>query len=250
MASLAAGLGLIAAAQLVAPVGSPPLYDGVIVQDPYRYLAPGQGQTGSPTSYRASLPVGGGTSPQFVAATTENPPQAQLIADSGAFVLPAGTTSLTVSIEPVAVSTPASSGQLTGNAYQVSVTDQSGTDLSIGSTTSPTVILRAPDGVFSGVISRLVGATWQGLPTEQGGQPGIFLSNVTELGEFAVIEPDQGLIGFVLSGVSSVVVSLVAIVGYFVWRRSKRRQRPPPEPLVRSSSTKRRKGGRRRRGSR
>ncbi len=90
--SLGAGLGLIALAQLAAPFGSPPLYDGVVVQEPYRYLSPGPGQLGSPTSYRSTLPVTGIASPVFVAATTESPPQAQLIAESGAFVLPPGAT--------------------------------------------------------------------------------------------------------------------------------------------------------------
>src|SRR6202008_1664103 len=89
--------------QFTAPFRSLPLYDGVIVQEPYRYLAPSSGQAGSPTSYAGTQPIHGATSPAFVAATTESPPQAQLIAPAGAFVVPAGVTALSISIQPVAV---------------------------------------------------------------------------------------------------------------------------------------------------
>jgi hypothetical protein len=107
--ALPAGLTVIVVAQVAAPLGSPPLYDGAVVQEPYRYLTPIQGPGGSPTSFHASPAVRDATSPQFVAATTESPPQAKLIAKPGAFVLPAGTT--TVSIDPVAAAAPPSRSQ-------------------------------------------------------------------------------------------------------------------------------------------
>lgn len=252
--SLAAGLGLIAVAQLAAPLGSPPLYDGVVVEDPYRYLTPGSGQANSPTSYHASLPVTGTTSPEFVAATTESPPQAQLIAQSGAFVLPAGVTSMTVTIEPVAATATASSGQVAGNGYRISVADQSGAELSVGETALPTVILRAPDRVSSGTISRLIGGTWQQLTTVQGGQPGIFLTNVTELGEFAVIAQDQGPGGLdsiiLVLGALTTLLSAVVLGAVVLWRRSRPRRVPEPAPSRRPRPPKQRRGGRRRGGQR
>jgi hypothetical protein len=252
--SLALGLGLIALARYAAPLGSPPLYDGVVVQEPYRYLTPGPGQVGSPTSYHASIPVSGTTSPEFVAATTENPPQAQLVAQSGGFVVPAGVTSVTVTIEPVSAAAAPAGNEVAGNGYRISVTDPSGTQLTIGQTAPPTLLLRAPDGVSSGTIERLDAGTWQPLTTYQGGQPGIVLTNVTELGEFAVIAPVAGPLGLdVRLIVLLALVPLVVVVG-LVAVAYRRRLRPPRAPEAVPSrprrSSKRRRGGSRRGGSR
>lgn len=252
--TLAAGLGVIAIAQLTSPLGSPPLYDGVVPQEPYRYLVPGANQAGSPTSYHGSQPVTGTTSPAFVAATTESPPQAQLIAEFDSFVLPAGVTSLTVSIEPVATTESPPGGAITGNVYRVSVTDQSGGPLSIDPATPPTVSLRAPDGVSSATISQSVDGTWHDLSTGQGGQPGIFLANVTDLGDFTTVEQDQGPGGLdstiVILGLATTVLSVVLLGGVLVWSRSRRSHAVVPVPPVRPRPSKRRQRGRRRGGSR
>ena len=252
--TLAAGLGVIAIAQFASPLGSPPLYDGVVAQEPYRYLVPKTNQSGPPTSYHGSVPVTGATSPAFVAATTESPPQAQLIAPSGAFVLPTGVTSLTVSIEPVPPATSPPSGAITGNVYRVSVADQAGAELSIDPATPPTVSLRAPNGVSSATISQSVGGAWHDLPTGQGGQPGIFLANVTELGDFTTIAQDQGQGGvdstIVILGAATTLLSAVAIGGVLLWSRSRRSHPVVPATPARPRPSKRRRGNRRRGGSR
>jgi hypothetical protein len=253
--SLLIGLAVVVAAQLIAPLGSPPLYDGVVVGEPYRYLAPGPGQVGSPTSFSSQLPVAGTTSPQIVAATTESPPQAQLIAAPGAFVIPTGVGSLDVSVEPVAAQASPSDGPIAGNVYRFAVSDPTGTALTVNTRTLPTVVLRAPDGVIDATIGRYVGAGWQELPTEPSGQPGIYLTNASALGDFALIAtPNPGLLGLdprlVATGVVTGVLSALAI-GY-LQARSRRQpitssgashQGPPWPPKRRRA--RRRRGGQR-----
>ena len=253
--SLLAGLGVIVVSQVAAPLGSPPLYDGVVVQDPYRYLAPGPGQVGEPTSFLTPLPVAGTTSPRFIAATSESPPQAELIAPPGAFVVGAGVTTLAVSIDPVEVPAPPSTGTIAGNVYRFAVADQAGVDLAVTQATVPTLILRAPDGVIDATIARNSGGAWQELPTQPAGQPGIFLTNVSALGDFALIAASpSGLLGLDQRlVVASVIVATVAILvlGFLV-SRSRRRPAtvPRPSPQRRPRPPKRGRSGRRRGGSR
>ncbi len=250
IAALGAGLAVMTAARLAGPLGSPPLYDGVVVQEPYRYLAPGEGERGSPTSYRGSVATQGRSNEPFSAATGESPPQAQLIAGSGAFVVPSGTTSLTASIEPVAPGTQPVDGRIAGNVYRFAVTDASGAQVPTGATNHPSLVLRAPDGVTVATISRLVGGAWLSLPTQAAGQPGIYLTNVDSLGDFALIEPATGPLGLdtrILALAAAAAVAGVAVLLY-AFRRSDRRPRPSPSSADRRRppASKRRRGGRRR----
>jgi hypothetical protein len=250
-----AGLTVMGLAQLAAPLGSPPLYDGVVVQDPYRYLAPGPGQAGSPTSFTSPVPVDGTTSPQFVAATTENPPQAQLIASPGAFVLPAGVTALNVSIEPVPPAAPPADGPIAGNVYRFTVTDQTGAPLAIEPAKLPTLILRAPDGALAVTIARYSSAGWQKLPTQSSGQPGIYYANVNVLGDYTLVAtPASGVFGLdtglVLAAVVAAVLSAL-VLGFLITRRRTPSAAVRPEPQQRRPRpSKRRSGGRRRGGPR
>ena len=235
--SLLAGLAVITVAQLAAPLGSPPLYDGVIVLDPYRYLAPGPGQVGAPTSFHASPGVEGTTSPQFVAATTESPPQAQLIAPPGAFVVPPGTTTLAVSIEPVPASQPPATGPIAGNVYRVAVADPSGTELVISQATPPTLALRAPGAIPAATINQFADGAWKELATQESGQPGIFLANVTTLGDFALIAaPTAGPFGLdpTLLAVAAVAAAIsVVVLGYLTLNGRRRASAVPQVPPTR-----------------
>ena len=126
-----AGTAVAFGLQVIAPVGVP-LYDGVAVQEPYRFLHPTGEQPGSPASFASSLePVAGGDSPQVIAPTTESPPQAQLVALPGAFTMPPGVTRLSISVAPVEPPAVAAGGQIAGNVYRFSVVDQAGTPLAI-----------------------------------------------------------------------------------------------------------------------
>ena len=251
---LLAGLVLMLAAQLGTPLSGPPLYDGVIVQEPYRYLAPGPGQAGSPSSFAASETVDGAASPQFVAATTESPPQAQLIALTGAFVIPAGAAALDVSIAPLAAPAPPSSGPIVGNVYRFAVADPSGSPAPISPATPPTVVLRAPNGVVDATIARYGDATWQDLPTQPSGQPGVFLANVDALGDFALIlGSSAGLFGLdprlVAIGVATAVAAALLVLAV-VWLDRRRRIPDGASTVPPRRPAQRRRGGRRRRGSR
>jgi len=180
--TLAAGLLVNVAAQRVAPLHAPPLYDGVVVEEPYRYVSPGPGQAGNPTSASVVKPLAGGDSPALSAATAESPPQAQLIAPPGAFAAPSGATELHITITPIA---PSPSDSIVGNAYRFAVTDQTGTAVPITAGSLPTIVLRAPSEAYDVKLVQLVDGAWQDMPTQSGGQPGAYLANVDTLGDFA-----------------------------------------------------------------
>ncbi len=77
--ALAIGLAIVVAAQRLAPIGGPPLYDGVIVEAPYVWLSPPAGFPGGAQGVEQTIPVQGGQSPDIGIGTSENPPQAQLV---------------------------------------------------------------------------------------------------------------------------------------------------------------------------
>jgi len=185
--TLAIGLLLLIVAGRAAPVGQPPLYDGLVIEDPYRYLSPPAGGTGSPTSASDTADVQGGTSPLVYSGTLENPPQAQLIADAGAFGLPAGTASVVTTIRPIAPPAPVPVGTLAGNVYEIRVANESGIDMTIQSGKTVTVVLRAPNGVTNGTLYRYSDNAWVALETTNGGLPDLFATNATRLGDFAVV---------------------------------------------------------------
>jgi hypothetical protein len=255
--TLGAGLALVAAARLVAGPGSPPLYDGVVSQEPYRFLNPTSGHAGNPTSFHTSLKIEAGRSPQFVAATAEIPPQAQLIAGPGAFSLSAGTSSLDVSIAPTPTP-PASGGQVTGNVYRLIVKDQAGASLAVDPASPLTLVLRAPEGIVDATIVRLdAGGSQQPIRTQPSGQSGIFIANVTQLGDYALILPAAP--GFF--GLDPLIVGVAAIAGLvsalallvLVWQRRARpkaNRASTDNRAARPVSDTRRRRDRRRRGPR
>jgi len=225
---LVGGLFLVMAAQAIAPLAAAPLYDGVVVQDPYRYLSPATGQDGAPTSASETLTVQQGTSPAFAAATSESPPQAQLIGPAAAFALAPDTTALTVSVVPT---TPQPADGVAGNAYRISVTDEHGTPLSMAAGSQVTVVLRAPLGVGDASIAQLRGEVWQMLPTQPAGLPGVFTANASSVGDFAILgtltaTPSPGGDARILwLGLAIVLTGVIALS--LVGRRRGDRQPPP-----------------------
>jgi hypothetical protein len=186
-ATLALGLALLTLMGLWSGARTTPLLDGVVVEEPYRYLQPPSGAPGDPLPVTESAPVSGGQSPNLYSATAENPPQAQLIADQGAFTLPTGTTSVKASIQAVPPPLPVPTGQVAGNVYAMTVTNQSGTNLALQSGKTLTIVLRAPSGVTVGTIYEFAGSGWTALQTQNGGLPDMFAANATSLGAFAVV---------------------------------------------------------------
>ena len=182
------GGGLLALGlQLAAPVGVP-LYDGVVVSEPYRFLHPTGNQAGSPSSYSHSAPVTEAVSPLIAAFTPENPPQAQLIAQADAFVLTQGAGSLEVSIAPIEAPAPPADGSIAGNVYRFSVTDQAGTSLAAKACDGcRSLLLRAPVGIGDASIGRYVNGAWVKVETLHAGAVDLYQSNVTALGDYAVV---------------------------------------------------------------
>lgn len=221
--TLGLGAGLAFAAQLLTPVGVP-LYDGVTVNEPYRYLEPASGQPGQPMTYQASPGLdAGGTSRSFAAATTENPPQAQLIALPGAFIAPTGATSMDVSIKAVPPDSRPTSGSIAGNVYRFAVTDSAGNAFTLAADAQPTLTLRGPDGVTDAVIGHLTATGWQTLATEHGGGLGLFTVVPRELGDYAVLTGISAPSDYTtLIAVSlSIGLPLLVAIAYFI-RRGRR----------------------------
>jgi hypothetical protein len=217
-------------AQLASPVAVP-LYDGVGPSEPYRYLTPAAGQSGSPSAYHAEKAVQGAVSASVVASTPgENPPQAQLIALPGAFVVTAATTTMKISIEPVPPQTTVGvSSAIVGNVYRFAVTDQAGVPLPIGEggPNPPTITLRGPDGVTTGTIALVSASGSVLLPTEHGGALAIFSTNPPALGDFAIVSAAASgagpSIGLLVGGILAVAVP-VAVVIFLVVRQRRSRQ--------------------------
>ena len=212
--AIAVGAALAFAIQVVSPVGIP-LYDGVVVQEPYRFLHPVGDQVGAPASFSSTPAVDDGKSPLLVAATTENPPQAQLIAQADAFRLASPSTSLKVSVAAVDPPTVAPSGPIAGNVYRFAVTDASGAPLDIKPCDGCiTLVLRAPEGVQNAHLERFADGAWIPVETNHAGMVGLFGTNPTALGDYAVVSSAaEGVDG---DGGTSLIQGLLVAGGVIV----------------------------------
>jgi hypothetical protein len=190
IACLALGLGVATAAQIMAPVPGPPLYDGVVVDVPYVYLSPPPGGLGGAQGAADTIDVSSG-SPLIAIATPEDIPQAQIFAAPGSLTLPPGTTSLDVRIEPIPVpAEPAAGRHVSGNVYRMSVTDHAGTPITAPASGQVSVVMRAADAqLLDGIVARFANGAWEPLKTSPAGLGGTFLAVVTEFGDFAILAP-------------------------------------------------------------
>ena len=230
---------LALALQVAAPVGVP-LYDGVPVQEPYRYLHPTGDQPGSPTSAEATPAVTEGVSPAFGQATAEQPPQAQLVARRDAFEISSGATSIRVSITPIEPPPPPEGATIAGNAYRFTVTDEAGTPLRTKPCEScRTIVLRAPEGTVNGRIGSFVDGAWIDLATVHAGIGGLYQANVDALGDVAVIARPEGIDPTLIVLIAGIGLVLAAFVVLFYLRG-----RSPAVPAARVGSN--REAGRRR----
>jgi len=182
-----AGLVLAAAAQRSAPVAGPPLFDGVIVEAAYQWVAPPSGHVGGAQGSTQSVPVQNGQSPDLAVGTTENPPQAQVFAGAGYLDMPSGTTTIQVSIEPIAPTTQPSDGVIAGNVYRIALTSQDGQAVKGQSGGGVTVELRGPHNLANATIERFDGSRWSPLSTDSVGEPNMFAAVVTDFGDFALV---------------------------------------------------------------
>lgn len=192
MLLLVSGALAIVVAQRVTPVLAPPLYDGVNVLEPYRWLVPAAGAAGGPKSASGTAKVTGGASPLIALATAEQPPQAQIFATPGALVLPAGTTSISMSITPILPRILPADGHIAGNVYRISVANQGGIPLTAPASAKVTVVLRGPDTEPFVTLEQLTFEGWRPLKTEDAGFGSTFLAVVTGFGDFALVAPGPG----------------------------------------------------------
>lgn len=189
LAALACGLVVVVAAQRFAPLAGPPLYDGVVVEDPYKWLSPPAGFAGGAQPATASGAVQGSQSPDLGVGTPEQPPQAQVFAGQGYLVMPPGTTSISVSIQPVPPASQPTDGVIAGNVYRISLTNQSGAAISGQASGGVTIVLRGPPNLPTARIERLTAGSWTALQTDPAGTPHMFTAVVTEFGDFAIVAP-------------------------------------------------------------
>jgi hypothetical protein len=195
------GALVIATVQRLAPVGGPPLYDGVVVADPYRWLSPPPGLLGGARSIVQSTTLVAGQSGELADGTPEVPPQAQVIADFGSLDLPAGTTSIKVSIAPIpAPDVAPPDGVVAGNVYRISATNQQGTVVPVRADGRVTVLFRGPPSLTAATVEVFSDDTWTAAPTDPAGIPDMFTAIVSGLGDFALVAPP----GWLAAGESAV----------------------------------------------
>jgi len=214
------GLAALGLAQLAAPARHLPLYDGVVVEDPYRYAAPSGAQAGSPATGESVAQVTGTSSPSVVVSTGENPPQAQLIAPTGAFAVSAGMTSLTGTLTPLAPTAAQAQAGAVGNIYRMTVTDQNAQPVALAIGAQATVILRAPDQNVQVAVARWDGTAFTILPTTTGNQADLLRTQADSLGDFALVPgsstgPGPGLL--LLAG--AILLALAVFAGVILVRR-------------------------------
>jgi len=231
--AIGVGLGLALAVQVRAPVGVP-LYDGVVTAEPYRYLHPTGGQVGDPASASSTEDVSSTQSPVFALATTEQPPQAQMIAQADALQMPAGTTALQISIKAVDAQAQPTTGSIAGNVYRFTATNQAGTPVTVKSCNNClSLVLRSPPEVTEGTVAHFEGGAWVDVSTFHAGTVAMFQGNATALGDYAVIVR-AGIVGGADDSTSLLIIGGIALVAFFAavaglfWYR----RRPPPVPVA------------------
>lgn len=222
-----AAIALLTAVWRVLPAGSPPLYDGNCIADPYVTLASHPAAHGATKNFPA-------TTTPFPASevfTSETPPQAQLLMESGSFN---NTTALTISINPVAApAVKPSNGAIEGNVYRFSAANAAGVAVPTRSNVLLTVVLRATESLPAPIIDRFNGTAWTPLNTQNSGCGNTFLTASMQLGVFAAVGPASatprppGSGGFpvipIVGGLA--VLLLVAVIALFGLERGRRRAR-------------------------
>jgi hypothetical protein len=222
---LIAGAGLTAVSWVL-PTGSPPIYDGNCIADPYRLL----GASPAPQVASMAFPAGHAF-PTSEVFTGETPPQAQVLMQAGTF---AGSTALTISIAPVpapAIKPP--NGTIEGNVYRFAAVTPTGAQLQPQAATPVTIVLRATRSVPAPVIDRFDGTAWTPLQTFNSGCGNTFEVTSSQMGEFAAVGPAAGSQRPSGSGgvpalaivAGLVVLLLVAVIALFNLDRGRRRAR-------------------------
>ncbi len=167
------------------PSGSPPIYDGECIADPYETL----GSSPAPSAATTTFPKAATFLPNGV-NTTEIPPQAQILMQAGTFP---NSTPVTVSITPVpAPSVKPPNGTISGNVYRFTAVDASGTELEPARALPVYIVLRALSSSPAPTIDRFNGTSWTPLSTYNAGCGNTFEGTTNQMGEFAAVVPGSG----------------------------------------------------------
>jgi hypothetical protein len=204
------------------PEGSPPIYDGQCIADPYVTLSsnpPAKGVT-------QTFPIAS-TFPSAEVNTTESPPQAILLTLVGTFV---NSTPVTVSVTPIpapAVKPP--NGHIQGNVYRFSAVNASGMQLEpVSKALAVYVILRALQSVPAPTIDRFNGTSWVPLDTMNEGCGNSFEVMTTQLGDYATVvsaagtspaSSGGGIPGLAIIGVLALLLIIAVVVLFTLDRR-------------------------------
>jgi hypothetical protein len=189
LAAILGGLVVVAIAQQARPISGPPLYDGVVVFDPYKWLSPPPGLDGGAQSAQQSF-SGQDLRAGFAFGTPEEPPQIQIQAVFTSLALPRGTSSVTMSIQPMAApaATPPN-GIIAGNVYQIDVVDQNGSAIRAKRGATVTLVMRGPTSLPNATIERFSEGKWTALQTTWPGVPDTFVASTADFGEVALVAP-------------------------------------------------------------
>jgi hypothetical protein len=168
------------------PAGSPPIYDGQCIANPYEML----GGSPAPEPATKTFPAASGF-PAAEVLTGETPPQAQILIEPGTFD---NSTPVTVSITPVpAPGIKPPNGTVEGNVYRFSAVNSSGTELQpVSASLAVFVILRGLSSAPVPTIDRFNGTTWTPLATLNAGCGNTFEVTASQLGDFAAVKPGGG----------------------------------------------------------
>ncbi|HEV7677055.1 MAG TPA: hypothetical protein VGQ42_00640 [Candidatus Dormibacteraeota bacterium] len=192
LSALLLGALLVVAARLAGGRTAPPLYDSFATADAYRFLHPGPGQAGNPTSATTTVPYTGKDTGAQTLATGENPPQAQILIGADSMVIPSGAHSITISITPVDTPKPAPpNGVVAGNTYLYRIASDTGQAVTLRPDHPVSIVLRGPTGTTQGTVQLFDGTAWQPQTTVPVGGPNIFAANTTQLGDAALVAPPQ-----------------------------------------------------------
>ena len=217
-AVLAIGAAMVTPAARAVSAGAAPLHDSSCPTNPYAYLTPPSGAARlTPSTATSRLPVSGGSVAGAELSTGEDPPQAALTTMTGSILPPAGATSVTLTITPVAA--PAvlpGGGRVDGNFYRYTAVGGNGMAATTSSSRPMTVQLRPTRSGARETVERFDGTRWTALHTSVGTGCGTPMAAPTgALGTFVLVAPAATPAGSTATTVPLWVPVLGVAVGVF-----------------------------------
>jgi hypothetical protein len=167
------------------PAGSPPIYDGQCIANPYETLG------GSPAAQPATKTFPkASTFPAAQVLTGETPPQALILIETGTFD---NSTPVTLTITPVpAPALKPPNGTIEGNVYRFSAVNGSGAEIEPAPSLPVFIVLRGLTSFPAPVIDRFNGTSWTPITTLDAGCGNTFEVTAPQLGDFAAVKPGAG----------------------------------------------------------